>query len=34
MKDRRRASRESTTWTLAFGQPKTARQRIGYAAMR
>jgi hypothetical protein len=31
MKDRRRASRESMAWTLAFGQPETARQRIGYA---
>jgi hypothetical protein len=34
MKDRRRASRESMAWTSPSGNPKTARQRIGYAATR
>jgi hypothetical protein len=33
MKGRRRASRESMVWTLAFGQLED-RNRIGYAATR
>jgi hypothetical protein len=34
MKDRRRASRESMAWTLAFGQPEDRTPTHGYAATR
>ena len=30
MKDRRRASRESMAWTLAFGQPEDRTPTHGY----
>ena len=30
MKDRRRASRESMAWTLAFGQPEDRTPAHGY----
>jgi hypothetical protein len=32
--DRRRASRESVAWTLAFGQPEDRTPTHGYAATR
>ena len=34
MKDRRRASRESVVWTLAFGQPEDRTPTHGYEPTR